>query len=170
MELDAASATGEVATETDKLTRAFRSGANWFYWIAGLSMVNTVLHLFGSERSFIIGLGLTQLFDVGAVGATEHADGAVLLIVRGIAFFLDLFIAGLFVLLGWQAGRRRSWAFVTGMVLYALDGLIFLLVQDWMSLGFHAFALFGILAGFSSLRKLLASEVRLGLRPIAPGA
>jgi hypothetical protein len=39
-------------------------------------------------------------------------------------------------------------------VLYALDGLLFLLVQDWLSLAFHAFALFCIFGGHSALKRL----------------
>ena len=41
----------------------FHSGANWFYWIAGLSLVNTILLYTGSEWVFVVGLGVTQLID-----------------------------------------------------------------------------------------------------------
>ncbi len=169
MALDEAAAAGE-ADASEKLARAFRSGANWFYWIAALSLVNSAIQLLGSDRSFIIGLGVTQIVDAIARGATEGADAAPVGIVRGIAFALDATVAAIFVLFGWQAGRRRSWAFVTGMVVYTLDGLIFVAVRDWLSLAFHAFALFGIWAGYSSLRKLHAGEVQLGVRPVGPGA
>ncbi len=167
--LDEATAAAE-AVETEKLTRGARSGAHWFYWIAGLSVVNSVTQLFGSSHSFVIGLGATQVIDAIARGATEGADAAPVGFVRGIAFVLDALAAGLFALFGWQAARRRHWAFMVGMVLYALDGAIFLLVQDWLSLGFHAFALFGIWSGYACVRKLQAAEVQLGTRPIAPGA
>ena len=33
-------------------------GARWFWWIAALSLVNTVLIHSGSQTSFVIGLGL----------------------------------------------------------------------------------------------------------------
>ena len=56
--------------------------------------------------------------------------------------------------LGWRAGARRSWAFVLGLALYALDALIFVLAGDWLSVGFHAFVLFGVWSGYSSLRAL----------------
>jgi hypothetical protein len=42
------------------------------------------------------------------------------------------------------------------MGLFALDGAIFLLVQDWVGVGFHAFALFMILRGYSAARQLPA--------------
>ena len=40
------------------------------------------------------------------------------------------------------------------MVLYAIDGLIFLLVQDWLSIGFHLFALWGLYGGMKTINKL----------------
>ena len=40
------------------------------------------------------------------------------------------------------------------MVLYALDGLLFLLVGDWISIAFHAFALVCIGKGYQALRTL----------------
>jgi hypothetical protein len=152
--------------EAEKLLQAMRSGANWFYWIAGLSLLNSVIQIFGSDRSFVVGLGITQVLDAIASAASEDAGSQAGTILRAIAFALDVCVAGVFALFGWQAGKRRRWAFLIGMPLYFLDALIFLLVQDWLSLGFHAFALVGIWAGFSSLRKLEALEVQMGLRPI----
>jgi hypothetical protein len=40
------------------------------------------------------------------------------------------------------------------MACYVADALIFLLVQDWLSIGFHLFALFFIFGGYTSLKKL----------------
>jgi hypothetical protein len=44
------------------------------------------------------------------------------------------------------------------MVLYGLDGLLFLIVQDWLSFGFHVFALFCIFGGYRSLKNLRVAE------------
>lgn len=154
------------AESRQKLEKSLKVGANWFYWIAGLSLVNSVIQLLGSDRSFIVGLGITQVFDALASGAAEEA-GSAGSVVRGVALWLDVVVAGMFVLFGWQANKRRVWAFVIGMALYALDGLLFILAQDWLSLGFHAFALVGIWAGYSSLKKLRVEEVSAGLRPTA---
>jgi hypothetical protein len=56
------------------------------------------------------------------------------------------------------ANKLHTWAFLVGMILYALDGLIFLLVGDWLSVGFHVFALFCIFGGFSATRRLKALQ------------
>jgi hypothetical protein len=63
-------------------------------------------------------------------------------------------IAVLFVVFGALANQRRKWAFVVGMILYALDGLLFIWVQDWWSFGFHLLALYGLYTGFSALKQL----------------
>src|SRR5689334_876870 len=41
--------------------RQLLSGANWFNWIAGLSMVNTLIAISGSNWNFLAGLGSTQI-------------------------------------------------------------------------------------------------------------
>jgi hypothetical protein len=147
----------DAKNETLKLEGGIKNGANWFYWIAGLSIINSIIILFQGEWSFIIGLGITQFFDGMAIGLKEEMGGASNLF-HYIAFVLDLFVVAFFVLIGWLAGKRKSWAFILGMVFYFFDGLIFLLVQDWLSLGFHGFALFCIWGGFSALRKVKAIE------------
>ena len=141
-----------------KLEGSIKNGANWFYWIAGLSIINSIIILFRGEWSFIIGLGITQFFDGMAIGLKEEMGGASNLF-HYIAFVLDIFVVAFFVLIGWLAAKRKGWAFLLGMVFYFFDGLIFLLVQDWLSLGFHGFALFCIWGGFSALKKLKAIEV-----------
>jgi len=136
---------------------AFHTGANWFYWIAALSIVNSIVILVGSEWGFVLGLAITQVFDSIALAATAETESQGISIgVRVAVFCLDLVVALVFVLFGWLTNRRHGWAFIVGMIIYAMDGLIFLLVQDWLGLGFHGFALFCIFGGYSSLRKLSA--------------
>jgi hypothetical protein len=80
------------------------------------------------------------------------------MIVRIVGLALDVMIALVFVLFGWLARKRMGWAFILGMLLYFVDGLIFLLVQDWLSIGFHAFALFCIFGGYASMKRLVQLE------------
>ena len=141
------------AFEMAKQTAAFKGGANWFYWIAGLSVVNSVISLLQGGLGFIFGLGVTQVVDaVGAAIVEQQGDGAG--IIRIIVLGASVFVAGFFVLFGWLANQGLGWAFLIGMFLYALDGLLFLLVQDWLSLGFHVFALYSMFNGYTALRRL----------------
>jgi hypothetical protein len=132
--------------ELAKLENQVKSGASWFFWIAGLSVINSVVALSGSQWGFIMGLGVTQIVDT--IGKTLGGAGV------PVAIILDIIVAGVFVLFGVFARQRHPWAFIVGMVLYGLDGLLFLLGGDLLGLGFHGFALFCIFAGFSALKKL----------------
>src|SRR5262245_38242766 len=60
---------GPPGTADSGLVAQQRSGAQWFYWIAALSLVNSVLAIAGQDWRFIIGLGITQLVhEMGAQG------------------------------------------------------------------------------------------------------
>ena len=125
-----------------------KSGASWFYWVAALSLVNSIVAFTGSDWRFIIGLGITQIFD--AIGHEIASGGKV------VALALDLIVAGVFVLFGVFANKGHLWAFIVGMVLFALDGLIFLLAQDWIGVGFHVFVLYCLFRGVQACRQLKA--------------
>ena len=48
----------------------------------------------------------------------------------------------------------QAWSFITGMVLYGLDGLIYLAIGDLFPVAFHAFALWGIFRGYKAMKEL----------------
>ena len=129
-----------------KLERSFKSGANWFFWIAGLSIINSVIIIAGGQWNFIVGLGITQVID-----AIAHEIGSAGI---GVALVLDILVAGVFVLFGIFARKKYLWAFIIGMILYTLDGLLFLLAGDWLGIAFHILVLFFIFGGISALKKL----------------
>ncbi|HEY4037319.1 MAG TPA: hypothetical protein VGM15_00740, partial [Burkholderiaceae bacterium] len=120
-----------------------RSGARWFWWIAGLSLVNIVLFQTKSNTSFVVGLGITAISD--AVFSQDKAVG----------FVIDALAVGFFLLMGAQAARGMLWAFYVGLAVYALDALIYLNYQDWMPVAFHALAIFFIAKGAMALRAAL---------------
>jgi hypothetical protein len=141
-----------------KLQSQHKAGASWFYWIAGLSVINSIVVFVGSQWSFIVGLGITQLVDGIAMGVAQQASAQSGLLLKVMGFIFDLLIAGLFVFFGAFAAKRHTWAYVVGMVLYAFDGLIFLIVKDFLSIGFHIFALVCIYGGLQAAIKLKALE------------
>ena len=130
----------------EHLHKHMRSGASWFYWIAGLSLINSIMALSGKGWGFILGLGMTQVIDGAA--SNLGSNGLV------VAIVLDVLVAGLFVLFGVFANRGHLWSFIVGMIFYAADGLIFLIAQDWLGLGFHAFVLFCLFGGLRAARQL----------------
>jgi uncharacterized membrane protein len=141
-----------------KHAKAFESGARWFYAIAALSMVNSLIHLSRSEFSFVIGLGISQIIDGIALAITQEAPKASTTI-QLIALALNGLFSGIFALFGWLALKRKGWAFVAGMVLYVLDGLLFLFINDWLSLAFHLFAFVCICKGYIGLVNLARAGV-----------
>ena len=62
-------------------------------------------------------------------------------------------IAGVFVMFGRFANRGHQWAFIVGMIAYALDGLLLVPFQDWMGVGFHALVLYWIWNGLQASRQ-----------------
>ena len=116
-----------------------RSAANWFFWIAALSLVNTVMVQMKANTVMALGLGITLAID--SFGGTT-------------AFVVSALCAGAFALLGWQARQFKLWPFYVGMVVYGLDALILFFVSAWLGLLIHAFVLFSLFAGAASLRTL----------------
>ncbi len=143
-----------VTEERVALESRIRSGANWFFWVAGLSIVNSVIALMDWNWNFLAGLGMTQIID----GITQAIADESNQTARVLAIVLNVPVAGLFVIFGLQARKRHNWAFIIGMVLYALDGLIFLLVPDWFGLGFHVFALYCVFQGLRANNQLRELE------------
>ena len=120
-----------------------RAGARWFYWIAGLSLLNSILVIAGASLHFVVGLGVTTVVD--ALAKTLGGAGTLLdLVINGT-------VAGIFFLFGSFAGKSQKWAFIVGMVLYGLDGLLLLAFKDVLSVGFHAYALYAISRGLSAV-------------------
>jgi hypothetical protein len=120
-----------------------RSGASWFYWIAGLSLINSIAAFSGGSWRFLFGLGVTQLFDRIASGMGSG---------KMIALLLDFVAAGALVALGIFANKRQTWAFIVGIVLLLLDGGLQLLGGDWIGAAFHAYVLFRLFIGMQACR------------------
>lgn len=131
------------AAEMEDLDKKIKTAGAWLYWIAGLSIINSVIILTGSNWGFVLGLTLTQLIDFVCRGiATEFGWAA-----KIVALVLDLAIAGFFVALGVFARRRQMWPLVAGLVLYGVDTLLTLFKGNWLGVIWHAWALTCIVIG-----------------------
>lgn len=72
------------STEAAQSLAALRNGTAWFFWIAGLSLVNAVITHAGSDLSFVAGLGVTQVIDALAiVAAAELPDAGLRILAAG---------------------------------------------------------------------------------------
>jgi hypothetical protein len=154
------------SVEIARLEQRANSGARWFFWIAGLSLVTFFTMIAGSGWRFIISLGTTQLITEIAKGASaELGDVATV-----IAVVFNLLAAGLFVGLGVLAGKRYLWAYLIGMIFFGLDALIFVLGQDWIGIIFHVLVIYWIFSGFNACRQLLALQRELALNQASNSA
>lgn len=143
-----ATAGAGAVSDNDPATIAqMKSGASWFF--AALSLVNSISAFTGGDWRFFLGLGITTIIDL--FGQRVEGSGKI------IALVLSLIVAGVLILFGVLAGKRHTWAFIVGMALFALDGLIFLLDQDWIGVAFHAFVLYCFFRGLQACRTLNAA-------------
>jgi hypothetical protein len=131
-----------VPDELAEMHKRVSSGGSWFYWVAGLSLVNSFAALSGSNWGFIFGLQITQFIDLYAREAGGNA--------KVVAMVLDVIAAGVFVLFGVFACKRHVWAFIVGMVLYGLDALLTVLATYWLGVAFHAWVLFSLFVGLTA--------------------
>ncbi|MGB7784578.1 MAG: hypothetical protein WBL27_00625 [Salinimicrobium sp.] len=137
--------TAELKGQVDPL-RTIKTGANWFYWIGALSLINSLVLLMESEYNFIAGLGITQVF-----------DGVLMEIMGGyniLGLIPSIFFSFIFAGLGYYANKHYKIAFLIGLIFYGFDSLLFLIVGDLLSVGFHAFAFFMIFKGYKALKTL----------------
>lgn len=130
-----------------RLHQEIKSGASWFYFIAALTAVNTVVTFAGGSLSFILALGVTQVIDSALSGAEQG--------LRLVGLLLNLAICAGIGLCGFFGNRHNQTAFVAGMVAYALDSAIFVMGQDWLGAGLHGVGLFFMFKGFLALRKFV---------------
>lgn len=128
-----------------------KSGANWFYWIAGLSLINSAIFVFGGQVNFIAGLAYTQIIDaVIDVSIAQGASQALL----GVAIVLDLVLVAIFALFGYFSNKAINAVFIVGIVVYVIDAGLWLLLDSYFAAGFHVFALFMIGKGFMASREV----------------
>jgi hypothetical protein len=125
------------------------AGAQWFFWIVGLTGMDSVLTGLGSHVHRFTGLGITAL--VSRLAAHSGSDAALHLIVNG-------WMAIGFLFLGYCALEGRKWAFALGMAVYTADAAMLAAAGDYLSVAFHAIILAAIFRGFAALRRLVSSE------------
>jgi hypothetical protein len=137
-----AARTAPVAGYDPALVVQLIRGAQWFYWIAALSVINLGLTLGNSSFRLIFGeLGLGHF-------AWNSAANAGLGLTVAIGAYVA--VAGIFALFGMFARKAQVWAFVVGGTLYVVDGLLLVPYQDWIGIALHAYVLYRIFMGFKA--------------------
>ena len=147
----AGASTDSVSEPDPALAKRVKMGVSWFYWIAALSLFNSVSALCNWDFGFYLGLGITQWID-GFANALGPVGGI-------IALVIGLFAAGILVLLGIFSAKGHAWAFIVGLILLGLDTLIvgvsaLVVPSIWIGVGLHVWALISIFTAFKASREM----------------
>lgn len=128
-------------------------GASWFYWIAGLSLVNLFAIVGNTDFRFVFGLGISEgLAQWAKMQAAEGAGTGVIAIACAGSIAMTVF----FALCGKFANRPSPAAFIVGAIVFVLDSLIFVMAKDWIAVAFHAYATYSLWQGFTAARQYKA--------------
>jgi hypothetical protein len=166
VEAEAAPAVSALESQIAVLLAQGKNGANWFYRIAGYSVVNTLIMVVSGGFYFVLGLGVTFIADwIATANAAQNPQGAIVL--KAMAFGFSVFMSLVFCGFGWLAVKRYQPLFLLGMTLYLLDGLLFVLMGQILAAAFHAYALYGMWGGFQAYRRLATLERKL-MDPLHP--
>jgi hypothetical protein len=150
-----------------RLENQFNGGAGWFATIGIFSIINSLIFFFNGSLYFPVGLGATQLVDAISRLAAETQGTEAISVLATITIFVDLAIAGLFLLFSSLAKKRNKVAYLIGIILYGIDGILVLLFADFFGAAFHAFGLFSLIRGYRALTSLEEWETRYGAAPQA---
>lgn len=122
-------------------------GASWFLWIGILSTLNLIALIIHQNLQFIAGFGINY-FILGMMDGIRRATGVNLIL---LGYALTFIVSGLFIFI-WKKSKQENKAiYLTGLIIYGLDTIIFVFTKEWFSLGFHVFALLMLGNGYNAL-------------------
>jgi hypothetical protein len=156
---EAASSPKEGLEKRVWLENQFKVGTAWFFWIAGLSVINSSVNL-------IIASSRYRLLSFVGLGIVYNIESRVFVIlrnlpessgfVRPIGFILALLVAGLFVLFGILGRKGHQWAIIVGILVYIFDGFLWLWELNAFAVFFHIILFFGLVRGLLAYKELNA--------------
>jgi hypothetical protein len=136
-----------------RLEKRMISSAQWFYWIAILSVVNSVVNLMRQDELSLFGRTSSVFVNQVASGlARRHPDWFG--IFQGVALGFACCAAGGFALIGRASIRRETWCYIIGIALYALDTILALVFQHYLMAVFHVIVLYLLNVGLQLCRRL----------------
>lgn len=147
--------------ENYRLERGIRNGSSWFYLIGGLSILNSILYIFDANLMFVVGTGITQLVDVIAGYLAAELPGTAGSVIRVLGLLISIAISGIFILFGYLGRKKYKWAFIAGIILYSLDGVLMLVFSEYYGLIVHLIAIIGLIGGLTAITKYQRNAVQL---------
>ena len=142
-----------ISDET-KQRNSITNGVSWFLWIAILSSCNTIALIFHQNLHFVVGLGINYVL-LGIMEGIQRASGANLI---PIGFVLTFVISGLFLWIWTKSKKENQKIYLTGLIIYGIDTIIFVFTKDWFSIAFHLFAFWVLFVGYRALLTINKNE------------
>lgn len=127
--------------------------ADWFFWLAILSVINSLIVYFYNIPNTPMALGITQWIDGTQSGIKSSLTEGWLVI--------DLLIAAALAGFGLLARRGSDIAFVVGIFVYLIDAFLTIGVRDFFGFGVHLVALFFLFKGLLASRHLRENAVSI---------
>jgi hypothetical protein len=154
------------------LTKIARRGIGWLYWIAGVSVFNTLLYRLWLSRSgarlyFVVGLGATQFVDGFSTGLAKDAGAGSAANYMIAACALDALLVLSYCLAAKSMQRGMRWPLLAALAFYALDTLFLVGSRAWVAILFHGIGLWALGSAYSAIGELstLAQGAPVRLAP-----
>ena len=128
-------------------------GADWFIWLAILSVINSLIVYFYNTPNTPIALGITQWVDGTTSGFNSRMT------IAGLA--INLMIAAALAMFGLLARRGSDIAFVVGIFLYLIDAFLMIGMKDFFGFGVHLLGLFFLVKGLLASRHIRENAVSI---------
>lgn len=127
--------------------------ADWFFWLAILSVINSLLVFYYQIPNTPIALGLTQWVDGTTSGFNATMSSG--------SLTTNILIAGVLAAFGLMARRGSDIAFVVGIFLYVIDAFLAIGLRDVFGFGVHLVALFFLVKGLLASRHIRENAVSI---------
>ena len=128
-------------------------GANWFIWLAILSVINSLLVYKYQLPNLPIALAITQWLDGTSAGLNPTMSASSLV--------MDLVIAAVLAGFGLLARRGSDLAFVVGIFLYIIDAMLAIGLRDVFGFSVHLIGLFFLVKGLLASRHVRENAVSM---------
>jgi len=128
-------------------------GADWFFWIAILSVINSLVVYFYQTPNTPVALGLTQWLDGTNAGINSAMTPGWLT--------TNILIAAVLAMFGLLARRGNDLAFVVGIFLYIVDAMLIIGMKDFFGFGVHLIGLFFLCKGLLASRHIRENAVSI---------
>jgi len=128
-------------------------GADWFFWIAILSLINSLIVFYYQTPNSPLALGITRWLDGTTSGFNASMTTGGLL--------TNLLVALVLAVFGLLSRRGNDIAFVVGIFLYVIDAMLVIGLRDFFGFGVHLIALFFLVKGLLASRHVRENAVSI---------